>query len=319
MLWRSPRRLVSVFRFAVLRYLPVWRWVLLVFSVWTCLECLYIHHYLYLAEQTHRVQLKPKSPVRVYIASIHWNNERILRESWNQAFLDLVSALGPKNVFVSVYESGSRDGSKDALLELDKALEVMGAPRNVTLDNATHADAIASPPSEPGNGCVKTSRGQMELRRIPYLARLRNISLQPLKDMALGGTAFDYVLFLNDVVFTVCSVLFLTVWFEVVGRQHIVIFQRLIRIRLLMSLPSSTPTTVNMPRRVRWIIAGHPNSTIPSHLEIPVAMNARRKRGRTFDHPSQEKPSNRANLSRCPPAGTAWVRSCCLDDFSFGS
>jgi hypothetical protein len=102
----------------------------------------------------------------VYIASLHWNNERILRGSWNQGLLDLVSVLGPSNVFVNLYESGSRDGSKDAIGELNRALGVMGVPRNITLDKTTHADAVASPPLEPENGWVKTPRGRIELRRI---------------------------------------------------------------------------------------------------------------------------------------------------------
>ncbi|KAH8665475.1 cryptococcal mannosyltransferase 1-domain-containing protein [Ilyonectria robusta] len=188
MLWRLPSRLVLPLRSAALRCLSAWRFLIIAFV-------------------DHRVQVKPSSPVRVYIASLHWNNEGIFRDSWNKALLDLVLALGPSNVFVSVYENGSRDGSKAALRELDNALNAVGASRNITLDKTTHADDIASPPLEPGNGWIKTPRGQIELRRIPYLARLRNISLQPLRDMAQHGTTFDYVLFLNDVVFTVADVL----------------------------------------------------------------------------------------------------------------
>ncbi|UPK96410.1 hypothetical protein LCI18_007345 [Fusarium solani-melongenae] len=168
------------------------------------LEVIVVNHRLYLSSQHHEELL---GPVRVYITSLHWNNERILRGSWNQGVLDLVSALGPSNVFVSLYESGSRGGSKDALGQLDKALVALGVPRNITLDETTHADAMASPPPEPGNGWVKTPRGRMELRRISYLARLRNMSLQRLKDMARSGIEFDYVLFLGDVVFTVPDVL----------------------------------------------------------------------------------------------------------------
>jgi hypothetical protein len=47
-----------------------------------------------------------KDTGRIFIASIHWNNEAILRSAWNQALLDLVECLGSNNVFVSVYESG---------------------------------------------------------------------------------------------------------------------------------------------------------------------------------------------------------------------
>ncbi|KAJ4321016.1 hypothetical protein N0V84_005597, partial [Fusarium piperis] len=204
MLRRLSRRLVPYFRAASLRFLSLWRLLLFAFVTWTLFDTLLVHRRLDAAGQ--QTYLKPQNPVRVYISSLHWNNERILRDSWNQGLLDLVSVLGPGNVFMSLYESGSRDGSKAAIGELDKALGVMGVPRNITLDKTTHADAMASPPFEPGNGWIKTPRGRMELRRISYLAQLRNKSLQPLKEMARSGVEFDHVLFLGDVVFTVPDV-----------------------------------------------------------------------------------------------------------------
>jgi hypothetical protein len=65
--------------------------------------------------------------------------------------------------------------------------------REVVLDPTTHADEIAHPPAVSGNGWIRTPRGRVERRRIPYLARLR--------ELAGNGTAFDFVLFLGDVVF----------------------------------------------------------------------------------------------------------------------
>ncbi|KAM6520972.1 hypothetical protein FSOLCH5_005752 [Fusarium solani] len=160
---RFSRRMAPYFCATRLRILSLWRLLLFAFVTWTLVDTLLIHRRLDAAGQTY---LKPQSPVRVYIASLHWNNERILRDSWNQGLLDLVSVLGPSNVFVNLYESGGRDGSKDAIGELNRALGVMGVPRNITLDKTTHADAVASPPLEPENGWVKTPRGRIELRRI---------------------------------------------------------------------------------------------------------------------------------------------------------
>jgi hypothetical protein len=54
------------------------------------------------------------------------------------------------------------------------------------------------------SGWIDTPRGRKELRRIPYLSRLRNWTLQPLLELARQGEKFDKVLFLNDVVFSVC-------------------------------------------------------------------------------------------------------------------
>ncbi|KPM42756.1 hypothetical protein AK830_g3821 [Neonectria ditissima] len=207
MLQRQWRWLPHRFRRFAFRSVTVFRYFLLVLIAWTVLDTSLVHHRVHTASIEHQAQSVLQKPVRVYIASLHWNNERILRESWNTGVLELVKAFGPNNVFVSVFESGSWDHSKNALRELDKALGTLGAPRNVTLDETTHADEIASPPPEPGRNWIKTQRNRIELRRIPYLSRLRNISLQPLRDMAKNGTTFDYILFLNDVVFTVADAL----------------------------------------------------------------------------------------------------------------
>lgn len=140
---------------------------------------------------------------KIFIASTHWNNEIILREHWNNAVLDLVRFFGSENVFVSVYESGSWDDSKGALRLLDKELEKLGAPRTIVLDDTTHTDEIEKSPAP--SGWIDTPRGKRELRRIPYLSRLRNLSLEPLGTLLQSGIVFDKVLFLNDVVFTVSS------------------------------------------------------------------------------------------------------------------
>jgi hypothetical protein len=141
---------------------------------------------------------------KVFIASIHWNNEEILRSHWVPALLELVSHLGEKNVYVSVQESGSWDDSKGALRELDEALGKAGVRRRIILDDTTHADEIGKTPAE--SGWIQTSRSATkELRRVPYLAKLRNLVLEPLEELAGKGERFDRVLFVNDVVFTVCT------------------------------------------------------------------------------------------------------------------
>ena len=142
---------------------------------------------------------------RVFIASIHWNNEAILRSHWNQAVINVVKHFGSNNVHVSVLESGSWDDSKGALKLLDEELGELAVGRTITLDKTTHADEIAAAPSS--DGWIDTTRGKKELRRIPYLSRLRNRSLEPLDKLADKGIKFDRILFLNDVVFDVCLLL----------------------------------------------------------------------------------------------------------------
>ncbi|KAH8688674.1 cryptococcal mannosyltransferase 1-domain-containing protein [Phaeosphaeriaceae sp. PMI808] len=141
-----------------------------------------------------------RRPERVYIASLHWNNERILRSHWNDAVVALANSLGRDNVFVTVYESGSWDNSKAALRELDMALEAHKIRRNITLSETTHLDEISA--VNKGPGWVDTPRGRRELRRIPYLSRLRNWTLEPLQELVRQGEKFDKILFLNDVIFS---------------------------------------------------------------------------------------------------------------------
>ncbi len=156
---------------------------------------------------SHRRQLPITGPQsnqrkeRIYIASIHWNNEAVLRSKWIEAVVDTIKILGPENSYVSVYESGSWDDSKGALRNLNTTLENLGVQRSIILDDITHLDEISQVPGP--SGWIDTPRGKRELRRIPYLSKLRNISLKPLADLALKGIKFDRILFLNDVVFTV--------------------------------------------------------------------------------------------------------------------
>lgn len=154
-----------------------------------------------------RLNHAPRAPApnvhgqKIFIASIHWNNEAVLRSNWNRAVRDLVEYFGPESVYVSIHESGSWDDSKGALRELEQSLKELRVNQTVSLDEATHADELRK---QPTTGWIDTPRGRKELRRIPYLSRLRNRSLQPLWELAEQDVKFDKVLFLNDVVFTVC-------------------------------------------------------------------------------------------------------------------
>ena len=141
---------------------------------------------------------------KVYIAGIHWNGQAILREHWIPAVVESAKHLGSDNVFVSVQESGSWDLSKDALRALDIQLEGLGIRRSIILDETTHKEEISEPPA--ATGWIRTSRGRTELRRIPYLSRLRNLVLKPLEELAEQGEFFDKILWINDVVFDVGSI-----------------------------------------------------------------------------------------------------------------
>jgi hypothetical protein len=112
----------------------------------------------------------------------------------------LVQELGIENVFVSIYESGSYDDSKDALRELDAELEGLHVKRSIVLSDISHADEVARQPAE--QGWIKTPDGETQMRRIPFLATVRNYVFEPLERLIAEGELFDAILFLNDVVFT---------------------------------------------------------------------------------------------------------------------
>lgn len=145
---------------------------------------------------------------RIFIASMHWNNERIIRAHWSAALLDLVTHLGPENVYISIVESGSWDDTKGALRELDLDLGKMGVERSIEMFNTTHRDEIERIPDPAEEGWIWTSRERKELRRIPYLAGIRNQVMDKLRYVSertdgQGRRRFDKILWLNDVIFTV--------------------------------------------------------------------------------------------------------------------
>lgn len=179
--------------------------------------------------------------------------------------LDLVSTLGPENVYVSVYESGSWDDSKGALRELDEELERMGVQRTITLEPRTHVEEISQTPAS--TGWIDTPRGKKELRRIPYLSRLRNLSMKPLTDLALNGIIFDRILFLNDVVFTVRA--------SPNGKYSDNLYMHVLMIhlvgRLRMCKNYSPLGMGTMQLRVLWISPNHQFTTILSPYEIQPA------------------------------------------------
>ncbi|KAF2198290.1 hypothetical protein GQ43DRAFT_168254 [Delitschia confertaspora ATCC 74209] len=175
---------------------------LLVLLLWDTVKVIQIHSAQSAA--LHPTE-RPPNTRRIYIASQHWNNEKILQSRWNEAVIELVKTLGPDNVFVSVFESGSWDNTKGALRELDRTLGELRIKRNITLSDISHKDEISRQPTS--HGWIETPRGKKELRRIPFLATLRNHVLEPLDRLSNEGITFDNILFLNDVVFTVDDVL----------------------------------------------------------------------------------------------------------------
>lgn len=156
---------------------------------------------------------------KIFIASLHWTSEIVLRSHWAPAVTELARHIGTDKVFISIYESGSFDDTKGALQDLWEDLERAGIPNKIVLDEATHKDEVEKPPADTGwiqmprtqtyrqnwTDWFTLEKGTWVPRRIPYLARLRNLVMEPLYELKQQGQIFDKVLWLNDVVFEVSS------------------------------------------------------------------------------------------------------------------
>ena len=152
----------------------------------------------------------PAQPLRenkIFIAATHRNTEFILRTHWNEAVLNLTKHFGPKNVFVSIQESGSMDDTKGALRDLDFELKELGVHRSIKagLTMAQQLEEVANAPETEQDGWIRTSRDKIEIRRIPYLAKIRNKVMEALETEVSLGRKYDIVLWLNDVIFTVSN------------------------------------------------------------------------------------------------------------------
>ncbi|KAF5874474.1 putative polysaccharide export protein [Botrytis fragariae] len=152
----------------------------------------------------------------IFIAAIFRKSEIMLRQNWSPALVSLAHHLGPQNVYVSIIESGSWDGTKAALVDLDGMLGEAGVERTIELgmDRLAQLEELKHVPEEGQDrtGWLHTGRKESEsgweMRRIPYLARLRNRAMEPLLRVwdEGRGRKFDKILWINDVVFTTTDV-----------------------------------------------------------------------------------------------------------------
>ncbi|CAK7208899.1 hypothetical protein SBRCBS47491_000254 [Sporothrix bragantina] len=155
----------------------------------------------------------------VFIVSVHRNTEEILRSAWNENLLRLVDHLGHDRVYVSAVESGSQDHTKEALMDLQTQLAARGVSHTIDLGTTVweQLDELYAwpepdtPRSERPGWIWDGEEGHFALRRIPYLARVRNQAMAPLLTEAARnggqGRRFDRVLWINDVAFDTEDVL----------------------------------------------------------------------------------------------------------------
>lgn len=124
---------------------------------------------------------------KVFIAaSIFDPDGKLASGDWARNVLQLIGILGPENVYLSIYENDAGPLASHALAALKTHV-----PCNHTLVSDSHLDLDELPH-------VVLHDGTRRVKRIEYLAEVRNRALQPLDD---AQTRFDKLLYLNDVMF----------------------------------------------------------------------------------------------------------------------
>ncbi|KAF2201143.1 hypothetical protein GQ43DRAFT_440874 [Delitschia confertaspora ATCC 74209] len=123
---------------------------------------------------------------KVFIAaSIYDQNGTLTSGPWADAVLSLVDLLGPDNVFLSVYENNPDPVSKQSLADLKQRVHCNSSINDETLslNDLPH---------------ITLPSGEKRLKRIAFLAEVRNRALLPLEK---ADITFDKLLFVNDVIF----------------------------------------------------------------------------------------------------------------------
>lgn len=128
---------------------------------------------------------------KIFIAAAVYDHQgELLSGAWGAQLMELIEILGPDNVFLSIYENGADEQAQLALHEFS---EVVSCNHSIVHE---HLDLALLPH-------VRTPSGASRLKRIAFLAEVRNRALRPLDDprSPAYSTRFDKLLYLNDIFF----------------------------------------------------------------------------------------------------------------------
>lgn len=123
---------------------------------------------------------------KIFIAaSLYDPRGQLISGDWGDSVQGLIRILGPRNVHLSIYENDIDDANEAALAEFEKSLLCNNTIVREDLD------LFALPH-------VTTQQGVRRLKRVQFLAVVRNRALSPLQTLP---TRFDKLLYINDVIF----------------------------------------------------------------------------------------------------------------------
>ena len=124
---------------------------------------------------------------KIFIAaSIFDKDGRLFSGEWAENVLELIQMLGPKNVFLSIYVNDSGPEASKALEALERRVP---CDHSLVFEDHLNFDDLPH---------VTLPDGTKRVKRIEYLAEVRNRALRPIES---SNTIFDKLLYLNDVVF----------------------------------------------------------------------------------------------------------------------
>lgn len=125
---------------------------------------------------------------KIFIAaSIYDEGGHLLEGAWGEAVLELLDILGNKNVFLSIYENESGEAAEGAKIKFERRVQCQ---HSLVYDHDFTMDEVPS---------IKLPDNSERVKRIAYLAEVRNKALLPLKDSP--DVKYDKLLYLNDVLF----------------------------------------------------------------------------------------------------------------------
>ncbi|KAK5122314.1 hypothetical protein LTR85_004225 [Meristemomyces frigidus] len=129
--------------------------------------------------------------ITVFIAAALFDADgELVSGDWGRSVTGLIHILGPENVHLSVYENDADERSTAALYEFEKRLSCNSSIVVEEVDLSQFAR-------------VSTADGRQKVKRIAFLAEVRNRALRPLLDeeSPASKTHFERLLYINDIVF----------------------------------------------------------------------------------------------------------------------
>lgn len=124
---------------------------------------------------------------KIFIAASIYDPEgELVTRHWKDSVLGLINLLGIQNVFLSVYENDAGNFAEAALVSFENEVK---CDHEIIFEKHLDPKAISN---------VTLPTGEVRVKRMAYLAEVRNRALRPLDKT---NTKYDKVLFLNDVIF----------------------------------------------------------------------------------------------------------------------